>query len=669
MTPTSRYMQSLLSVVLAGALVAPSWANDFVHPTSYPQSSTETSTMTHPSLPSDGSTAFPLEEQASSIVELPRSMYFMTPSGEPTQVAAGSYVVETADTWLQLTPVDGERFDKILLQAQHVQLDRPMGSTQVELRTSPEQHPDLHPLVLISSTGLAYEAVGSESGVWPRWGWSSIKKAAKKVGKGIKKGAKSVGRAGKKVGSGIKRGAKSVGRAGKKVGSGIKRGARYAGRKAKAGAKATGMAALKAGKKVVGTAKKGVGAVRSAGAWTGRKLGLPIPSGPPLPMRPPRVTNKDQRCQLPRSTNQGDPCNPMREPQSFPLELAYRWAPIYYQDTARKGLADYLAAFNYDGDWSGTNNWDNIGRFPLKAYVYYSVSETDSHWYVIYSYYHPRDWATDLPTGRDNALGEHENDTEGVLTIIRKDGSKFGKLEGIVTYAHWDFYSFVPKGSPLRSGKEGVDGTLYTDRHNRHQHPMIASEAFGHGIEAWPKVGLTNKKIKWGVPVKIKLSRKMDFKGGDGIVYYPSTANDQFPDVPKNKNDRYVSYALIDIFGEHGIWNQRSNPETFVDGVRFRSDKSGGCGGSKYDIQFCETNSDTAPWGWDDFDDPVKAGIIATDPAKLTKAYFKGLGKFSTRYVRNPYSSIGSIQISAKKDNRKNMEMTPLTFNKKMKKR
>ena len=439
MTPTSRYMQSLLSVVLAGALVAPSWANEFAHTTSYPQSSTEKSTMTHSSMHPDASTSFTLEEQSRSIVDLPTSMYFMTPSGEPTQVAAGSYVVETADTWLQLTPVEGERFDKILLQAQQAQLDTSLGSTQVELRTSPEQHPDLHPLVLISSTGLAYEAVGSESGVWPRWGWSSIKKAAKKVGKGIKKGAKSVGRAGKKVGRGFKRGAKSIGRAGKKVGSGVKRGARYAGRKAKAGAKATGMAALKAGKKVVGTAKKGVGAVGSAGAWTGRKLGLPIPSGPPLPMRPPRVTNKDRSCQLPRSANQNDPCNSMREPKSFQLELAYRWAPIYYQDTARKGLADYLAAFNYDGDWRGTNNWDNIGKFRLKAYVYYSVSETDSHWYVIYSYYHPRDWATDLPTGRDNALGEHENDTEGVLTIIRKDGSKFGKLEGMVTYAHWDF--------------------------------------------------------------------------------------------------------------------------------------------------------------------------------------------------------------------------------------
>ena len=464
MAPTSRYMQSLLSVLLAGALVAPSWANEFTHTTTYQETSTDQSAVSHLSTIPDSVTAVASEDLSSlntpSLVELHTSLYFMTPSGEPTQVDPGTYVVEAAETWLQLTPVDGERFDKILIQAQHATLDTPVATTQAELRTAPENHPDLHPLVLMSSTGLAYEAVGSETGVWPRWGWSSIKKAAKKVGSGIKKGAKSVGRAGKKVGSGIKksgryigragkkvgsgikRGGRYVGRAGKKVGSGIKRGARYAGRKAKAGAKAGGIAALKAGKKIGGTAMKGVGAVGGAGVWAGKKLGLPIPSGPPLPTRPPRVTNKDRSCQLPRSTTQGDPCNSMREPKSFQLDLAYRWAPIYYQDTARKGLADYLSAFNYDGDWRGNNNWDNLGKYQLKGYAYYSVSETDSHWYVLYAYYHPRDWATDLPTGRDNALNEHENDTEGVLTIIRKDGSKFGKLEGMVTYAHFDFLFF-----------------------------------------------------------------------------------------------------------------------------------------------------------------------------------------------------------------------------------
>ena len=616
MTPTSRYMQSLLSVVLAGALVAPSWANDFVHPTSYPQSSTETSTMTHPSLPSDGSTAFPLEEQASSIVELPRSMYFMTPSGEPTQVAAGSYVVETADTWLQLTPVDGERFDKILLQAQHVQLDRPMGSTQVELRTSPEQHPDLHPLVLISSTGLAYEAVGSESGVWPRWGWSSIKKAAKKVGKGIKKGAKSVGRAGKKVGRSIKKGGRYVGRAGKKVGSGIKRGAKYAGRKTIGGAKAVGSGVKKGAKAVAGAAK------------TVRNQFCP---SDPKPKKPFIRTNARK----------------YREANSFNLKLAYRWAPVHYQDTARNPKADYVTNFDYDNDWKATNNWDNLHRAPLRSYVYYSVSETETHWFIMYGFFHPRDYAACVGLDKSNIIGEHENDMEGAVAIVRKDNSQYGKFEGMVTVYHHDFYSYVPKGSRLRTGGESVDGTIEMTMHRGALHPMLAAEANGHGIKAWPQVGMTKMPPRRFPNQKSKF--KPNFRGGDGVVYYPSTPGRQKAEIPSGRNDRNVEYALIDFHGKNGIWNHRTDPQTVTKNTgpystKFRGNKSGGCGGGRLDAKWCETNSANAPWGWDDVGDPIigkgdkiAKGILATDPAQLVTHYFSNLGNYSMKYISNPY--------------------------------
>jgi hypothetical protein len=56
---------------------------------------------------------------------------------------------------------------------------------------------------------------------------------------------------------------------------------------------------------------------------------------------------------------------------------------------------------------------------------------------------HPRDW-TDR--SRDQ---EHENDLEGLLTIVRKDGSRLGRLEGMVMVYHNDFYSYTPSGSPL----------------------------------------------------------------------------------------------------------------------------------------------------------------------------------------------------------------------------
>jgi hypothetical protein len=78
------------------------------------------------------------------------------------------------------------------------------------------------------------------------------------------------------------------------------------------------------------------------------------------------------------------------------LELAYRWAPIHYQDTDSSDYdADYLTAVNYDGEWDTLNNWehqdDQLSR--LKAVVYYSVTETSSHWFIVYGFYHPRDWS------------------------------------------------------------------------------------------------------------------------------------------------------------------------------------------------------------------------------------------------------------------------------------
>ncbi|MEH1922732.1 nuclease A inhibitor family protein [Nostoc sp.] len=79
------------------------------------------------------------------------------------------------------------------------------------------------------------------------------------------------------------------------------------------------------------------------------------------------------------------------------LALALYHAPIHYQDTdSTKYSGDYITRFDYDNDWRGTNNWDNLILFPLSAHAYYSVAETCTHWFITYSFYHPQDW-TDIP--------------------------------------------------------------------------------------------------------------------------------------------------------------------------------------------------------------------------------------------------------------------------------
>lgn len=281
------------------------------------------------------------------------------------------------------------------------------------------------------------------------------------------------------------------------------------------------------------------------------------------------------------------------------LELAYRWAPIHYQDTDSSDYdADYLTAVNYDGDWDAQNNWegqdDQLSR--LKAVVYYSVTETSSHWFIVYGFFHPRDWS-------DNPLDNiHENDMEGVLAIVRKDGTTYGTFEGLVSVFHRDFFSFTPSGSQLRSGQESIDGTVVMRSFDNASHPTTFQEAKGHGAKAW---------------------NGSSFPGGDGVIYYPHRT---LAEVPSSGNDSSVSYQLVDIFATSGLWAHRSDPLTFASWGTFRGDNG-------------SDNAANAPWRWDDQNDgdTLPGGELATDPAKLGSIYFSNLGTWSRTYLRNGY--------------------------------
>jgi hypothetical protein len=296
-------------------------------------------------------------------------------------------------------------------------------------------------------------------------------------------------------------------------------------------------------------------------------------------------------------------------------ELALRWAPVHYQDVdatgshALGGRSDYLTRLDFDGDLNGRNNWDRAGESgaSFAAAAYYAVTETSTHWFITYFFFHPRDWA-DHPFFET----EHENDGEGVLLAVQKDGSAYGVLRAAVTVAHTSFYSYTPSGSTWTGGRETVDGTLQlqSSPHDSFQHPVTAQQAQGHGLKAYPQYKIN----------------------GDGIVYYPSTLGE----TPSSGDDRDVQYELIDIFAPGGLWPQRANADLFAGLGTFAGDTSGDCGVGTYS---CGTNSANAPWGWDDGDDLPGRGQIATDSAKLSAEYFTIPGEFSRGYTYNPYSA------------------------------
>ena len=303
---------------------------------------------------------------------------------------------------------------------------------------------------------------------------------------------------------------------------------------------------------------------------------------------------------------------------TFYERLAERWAPVHYQDVdptggdGLNGRADYITAINFDGDWDAQNNWENLEDpiHSVDAYGYYSVVQTSTHWFILYAYYHPRDWV-DL---EDFNLDTHENDMEGLLTIVRRPAqegpNEFGELQGMITVYHLDFFSYITPGSPLTEGQEDIDGTLemenVPDQLNAGMlHPVTAQQSKGHGIKAHPQVQI---------------------EGGDGIKYFPSVDVAQSPSGP---NDRAVKYKLINIFEPGGLWDHRDDPLTFASPGVFRGDDGG-------------DNKANAPWNWDDNDDGsnLRGGELATNPAKLVNIYFDDLGDFSTTYEFNLYQGI-----------------------------
>ena len=139
-------------------------------------------------------------------------------------------------------------------------------------------------------------------------------------------------------------------------------------------------------------------------------------------------------------------------------------------------------------------------RRSLAASVYYAVSETRTHYFVVYAAFHPRDYkggnergallsevlrdgarrVGDFdPTGlSQDAVLAHENDMEGVLVVARKAGPDppSADVVRVETLAHNAFLNCTPSGV----GPRGVEPVTV-----RGQSAELFIEPKGHGIEAY----------------------------------------------------------------------------------------------------------------------------------------------------------------------------------------
>ncbi|MBP6385267.1 MAG: hypothetical protein KA327_01475 [Pseudarcicella sp.] len=232
-------------------------------------------------------------------------------------------------------------------------------------------------------------------------------------------------------------------------------------------------------------------------------------------------------------------------------DLAQNYAPIITQDvdvtggicsnSSRTGSADWIAPVNYDGDWKGLNNWDNLtnGRSSgkLKGVLYYNTASTSTHWYILYSVFHPRDW-TDFLCDLDS----HENDMEGILVCASRggiNGQSFGAIEYVSTIFHTSNKNYKNSELLYKNGKI-----------------QMFIESKGHGIR------------------KYESSSDQD---GSHIEYALGINNLQ----PVGTTASYKLVSLLEI------WNNRTQTDLFVDKKTFKGDNY-------------KDNAANAPWAWGD---------------------------------------------------------------------
>jgi len=162
------------------------------------------------------------------------------------------------------------------------------------------------------------------------------------------------------------------------------------------------------------------------------------------------------------------------------LELARTYAPwIYHAVHPTRGRQDIPAPVDFDGNLDGDDNWESFPRCELVPTVYYAHLETQTHHFLTYHVFHPRDWAT-LDFGLHQT---HEGDGENLQVVVVKAS---GRVSMLFTQAHYCGEVYDVRLSPDRGGVRGGELVLVNERGQRDSergtHPAVFVESGGHGI-------------------------------------------------------------------------------------------------------------------------------------------------------------------------------------------
>jgi hypothetical protein len=266
------------------------------------------------------------------------------------------------------------------------------------------------------------------------------------------------------------------------------------------------------------------------------------------------------------------------------LDVARAYAPTIVQETrADRYPNDYIAAVNYDGDFDGTNNFENLSRFRdgagPPAVVYYTVMETATHYFVHYFPYMPID---------DKSGNGHEHDTESLLVTVRKLPRGIDVME---TRWHNEWKTFA--GSPFvlpgtdQQHAGVVAGFVQVDTlAGGNEHPLVMRQRVGHGICGgevvpgdllYPQSTATEESRWEGMAAD---SAQFIVCGGAPIVPYATYVIYRYLDGTAQQPQpgeatQTVGYELREIFSS--LWPKRSRDSLLTEPMVYEGSVANGC--------------------------------------------------------------------------------------------
>lgn len=285
------------------------------------------------------------------------------------------------------------------------------------------------------------------------------------------------------------------------------------------------------------------------------------------------------------------------------------WAPRFYVDIHTKALKDghlwdLPTAFDFDGDWVGTNNDANVDKYDKVAVVYYSFVRTTTHWYLGYHLYFPVRWEVSWG-GLGSPQIKVEHAMQGVLLVVERDGSTYGKPIMMETTSEGIFRQYKFAGINLSGGIETIDGQVKFDASGHH--PIVYVDSETHTVTASGKDWDTN-----------------GFPGGDGVVYfYGFKAGKPLDTTGKTP----TSYSLVPL--RDTLWAKRFEIST------------AGKPYSAFGVFACDDHcgqTGIAPWRAADINLLSMRGEWLFNPADhVYRLFSSGWGQFSWNYDYNPY--------------------------------